>query len=118
VDRRKEASTGSPEVKVHQQEDNERFVKKKEFKTLDSQDVYEVDSPEVGCDGHEEVCHVCGKHGKLLGCEGCPMSMHFDCIKALGLRLPKSEEWRCPNCLLLKAKREAAEAEKVSVLSC
>jgi len=118
VDRRKEASTGSPEVKANQQEDNEKFVTKNEFIPLDSQDTSDADLLEVGSDGHEEVCHICGKHGKLLWCDGCPISLHLDCIKVLGVRLPKSEDWYCPACLSLKAAREAAEAEKVSVLTC
>lgn len=119
VDRRKEVSTASPEAKISQQGDNEKFVTKNGSVPQDTQDIYEVEFLEVGSDGHEDVCHVCGLHGKLLCCDGCPISMHFKCIKALGLRLPNSEEdWYCPVCLSLKAAREAVEAEKVRLRTC
>lgn len=111
---RKEASKGSPEVKVSQHEGHEKSITK-DFTHLDSQDTYEIDFLEVGNDGHEDACHICGKHGILFLCEGCPISMHSKCIKGLGVRLPKPEQdWYCPVCFSRKAAREAAEAEKAA----
>lgn len=118
VDERKEACTGSPEDKVLHQEGNEELVTENESIPLDSQDIYKVDFLGLGIDGHEEFCHTCGKRGKLLCCDECPISMHFNCVKGLGLREPTvGEEWYCPVCMSRKAAREAAWAEKVSVLS-
>ena len=118
VDRRIEASTASAEAKISQHADNEKSVIKNVSMPQDTQDMYEVDFLEVGSDGHEDVCHTCGLHGKLLCCDGCPISVHLKCIEPLVLRLPqKEEDWYCPVCLSLETAREAAEAEKARMLA-
>ena len=66
-------STSSPKAEVSQ-EDSENFE--------DSQNTYEVDYMEVGSDGNEDKCHIC-EGGKLLCCEGCPIALHFECMKKL-----------------------------------
>jgi len=105
---RKEASKGSPEVKVSQHEGHEKS-ETKDFILLDSQDTYEIDFLEVGSDGHEDACHTCGDVGKLICCDGCPISMHFNCIKGFGVRLPsRKHDWYCPVCLSLRAEKVSA----------
>lgn len=119
MDRTNELSTTSPEAKLSQQGDNEKFVAKNGSIPQDTQDIYDIEFFEIGSDGHEDVCHTCGLHGELLCCDGCPISMHFNCIEVLGLRLPKrKEDWYCPVCMSLTAAREAAEAEMVRMLTC
>jgi hypothetical protein len=119
VDSKKNVPTASREAKISQRGDNEKFVTKNGPTPQDTQDIYDVDFLEVGSDGHEDVCHTCGLHGELLCCDGCPISMHFNCIEVLGLRLPKrKEDWYCPVCMSLTAAREAAEAEMVRMLTC
>lgn len=119
VDRRKKAPVLPSEDKIAQQRDIEKFLIKNEFIPLDAQDIYKFEFLDVGDDGHEDVCHMCGLHGKLVCCDRCPISMHFTCTEVLDLRLPKDEEeWYCPICVFTKAAQVAAEANKVSMLSC
>lgn len=115
VDRRKKAPVLPSEDKIAQQRDIEKFLIKNEFIPLDAQDIYKFEFLDVGDDGHEDVCHMCGLHGKLVCCDRCPISMHFTCTEVLDLRLPKDEEeWYCPICVFTKAAQVAAEANKVA----
>jgi hypothetical protein len=98
----KKPSTSSPKAEVSQ-EDSEKFE--------DSQNTYEVDYMEVGSDGNEDKCHICEEGGKLLCCEGCPIALHFECMKKLDIR-PHKRNFYCSVCVSLKATQRASELKR------
>ena len=51
---------------------------------------------DIGEDGNEDCCRVCGEPGELLLCDRCPAGFHLRC---LGLQtLPSQTQWFCPDC--------------------
>ncbi|EZG78189.1 putative SNF2 family protein [Gregarina niphandrodes] len=67
-------------------------------------------SPKSKLGGNVDICYVCQKGGKLLGCDFCEQSYHPRCIDSEYLEFeqqpseggdteaPVSERWRCPLC--------------------
>ena len=65
---------------------------------------------------HADLCFVCGKHGKILMCDGenCSTVAHIKCV---GLREVPVGEWYCPPCCPLPASLPWPYNSKPNVIS-
>eukprot|EP01071_Lankesteria_metandrocarpae_P012928 Lankesteria_metandrocarpae@DN6428_c0_g1_i1.p1 len=48
--------------------------------------------------GNMDICYVCQKGGKLIGCDFCEQSFHPVCIAQEFLEFDNDKEWSCPLC--------------------
>ncbi|UKJ89823.1 SWI/SNF-related chromatin remodelling factor [Theileria orientalis] len=46
---------------------------------------------------NSSICYVCQRHGKLLGCDFCSNSFHYDCLPEFDIDTI-SDTWECPCC--------------------
>jgi len=48
-----------------------------------------------GQDSSDDTCHICGKCGELVLCDGCPHAFHLLCV---GLSAVPEDQWFCREC--------------------
>jgi len=54
-----------------------------------------------GTDGQNDCyCWICHKEGEVICCDACPRVFHLKCIQ---LELAPTEDWVCPECVLIEA---------------
>uniref|UniRef100_A0A3B0MXZ0 SWI/SNF-related chromatin remodelling factor (ISWI homologue), putative n=1 Tax=Theileria annulata TaxID=5874 RepID=A0A3B0MXZ0_THEAN len=46
---------------------------------------------------NSSICYVCQRHGKLLGCDFCSNSFHYDCLPEFDIDTI-ADVWECPCC--------------------
>ena len=53
------------------------------------------------CEGHSDICTICGSPGELLCCDGvdCPTTAHPGCVGIPSDAVESLDTWMCPGCL-------------------
>ncbi|XP_022258103.1 bromodomain adjacent to zinc finger domain protein 2B-like, partial [Limulus polyphemus] len=60
----------------------------------------------------DKVCVLCGKQGKLIGCDLCPKVFHVDCVGPPLSRPPKGK-WTCVSCRPQKTSKQKSASREM-----